>query len=552
MNKLVIIPSAKKVSKELEIDIGDIPSGMIPIGGKPALAYISDFYLSHGFEISVAVDFNKEDIIDYVSKSNLLIKTISVKNSSSLADTILKSLKKNILKTNLLVINFADTFSSFKIPKIDTIYYSNIEEQYRWTTFRLSKTKEIIEIKEKNVFNFNNKRTKIFTGIFVIKNTIKFKYLLEKQINIKNDHLDPFYLAIKEYFNSILSEDKQFIELEKWYDFGHIDTYYSSRRKLLKRERAFNSIKIEEHRGILTKKSKNKSKLIDEINWYRNLPDTLSYLSPKIYKYDINPENPFIKMEYYGYPVLSDIYLFGSWNPGLWSCFFKDLKVILSEMNNFRKSDNFGKIKKSLEEIYINKTILRLKEIEETDLFRKFKKNNIKINNLCCLSITDIISNIPKTFKQLKILQTKSFSIIHGDLCLSNILYDNKNRIVRLIDPRGSFGEYKIYGDKNYDIAKLQHSILGDYDFILNNLFDIEWKSDQELFFSPHIKNRHVLVKEIFKQTFNFSKTDKIKIDFIHSLLFLSLVALHSDKPRSQEAFLANGVFLYSKVFNSL
>ena len=57
MNRLVIIPSAKKVSKELEIEIGDIPSGMIPIGGKPAIAYISDFYLSHGFKISVAVDF---------------------------------------------------------------------------------------------------------------------------------------------------------------------------------------------------------------------------------------------------------------------------------------------------------------------------------------------------------------------------------------------------------------------------------------------------------------------------------------------------------------
>ena len=73
MNRLVIIPSAKKVSKELEIEIGDIPSGMIPIGGKPAIAYISDFYLSHGFKISVAVDQNKEEIIDYVSKSNLLI-----------------------------------------------------------------------------------------------------------------------------------------------------------------------------------------------------------------------------------------------------------------------------------------------------------------------------------------------------------------------------------------------------------------------------------------------------------------------------------------------
>lgn len=551
MNKLVIIPSAKKVSKELEIEIGDIPSGMIPIGGKPALAYISDFYLNQGFKISVVVDHKKEDIKDYISKSNLLIETIDIKNSSSLGETLLKSLKKNDLGTSLLVINFADTFSSFEIPDIDTIYYSSIEEQYRWTTFKLSRTKEIIEIKEKNIFNLNDKRTKIFTGIFVIKNIKKFKKLLENQIN-NFDYLDPFYLAIQDYFNSILEEKKQFLELKKWYDFGHIDTYYSSRRNLFKRERAFNSISIDELRGILTKKSKNKNKLINEINWYRNLPDQLSYLSPKIYEFDINSLNPFIKMEYYGYPVLSDIYLFGSWNPGLWSCFFKDLKFILADMNNFKISDNKGKIKKSLKEMYVNKTILRLKEIEESDLYKKFMKNKLKINNLSCLSITDIVSSLPKTFKRLKIEQTKTFSIIHGDLCLSNILYDSKNRIVRLIDPRGSFGEYKIYGDKNYDIAKLQHSILGDYDFILNNLFDFEWKSDQEIFFRPHLKKRHLLVKEIYKQIFSISEKNKIQIDFIHALLFLSLVALHNDKPKSQEAFLANGIYLYSKVYSSL
>ena len=337
MNRLVIIPSAKKVSKELEIEIGDIPSGMIPIGGKPAIAYISDFYLSHGFKISVAVDQNKEEIIDYVSKSNLLIETIGVKNSSSLGETLLKSIKITDFNTNLLVINFADTFSSFEIPDIDTIYYSNIEEQYRWTTFRLSETKEIIEIKEKNIFNLNDKRTRIFTGIFVIKDIRKFKKLLEKHIN-NADFLDPFYHAIQEYFNLILEEKKQFIELKKWHDFGHIDTYYSSRRSLFKRERAFNSISIDELRGILTKKSKNKSKLINEINWYRSLPDPLSYLSPKIYEFDVNSHNPFIKMEYYGYPVLSDIYLFGSWNPGLWSCFFKEkyCKLMYCQMSEYK------------------------------------------------------------------------------------------------------------------------------------------------------------------------------------------------------------------------
>ena len=113
VNRLVIVPSAKTM-KELEIEIGDIPSGMIPIGGKPAIAYISDFYLSNGFKISVAVDHDKEEIIDYVSKSNLLIETIDVKNSSSLGETLLKSIKITDFSTNLLVINFAILFLLLK------------------------------------------------------------------------------------------------------------------------------------------------------------------------------------------------------------------------------------------------------------------------------------------------------------------------------------------------------------------------------------------------------------------------------------------------------
>ena len=64
--------------------------------------------------------------------------------------------------------------------------------------------------------------------------------------------------------------------------------------------------------------------------------------------------------------------------------------------------------------------------------------------------------------------------VVHGDLCLSNILYDLRSRVCKLIDPRGSFGAAGIYGDPRYDVAKLYHSIYGLYDFITNDLFHVE------------------------------------------------------------------------------
>lgn len=60
-------------------------------------------------------------------------------------------------------------------------------------------------------------------------------------------------------------------------------------------------------------------------------------------------------------------------------------------------------------------------------------------------------------------LPVKRFHIIHGDPTFSNTLVDDQGR-VWLIDPRGSFGASRVYGDPLYDWAKLYYSVVGDYD----------------------------------------------------------------------------------------
>ena len=51
------------------------------------------------------------------------------------------------------------------------------------------------------------------------------------------------------------------------------------------------------------------------------------------------------------------------------------------------------------------------------------------------------------------------FSVIHGDPCFTNILIEETYNFMRLIDPRGSFGSFDIYGDSRYDLAKIFHSM---------------------------------------------------------------------------------------------
>ena len=46
---------------------------------------------------------------------------------------------------------------------------------------------------------------------------------------------------------------------------------------------------------------------------------------------------------------------------------------------------------------------------------------------------------------------------IHGDLCLSNILFNSRINSIKVIDPRGIGynNNLTIYGDQNYDLAKI-------------------------------------------------------------------------------------------------
>ena len=66
--------------------------------------------------------------------------------------------------------------------------------------------------------------------------------------------------------------------------------------------------------------------------------------------------------------------------------------------------------------------------------------------------------------------------ISHGDLCFSNILFDTRVESIKCIDPRGITpkGEYSIYGDRRYDLAKLYHSVVGLYDFIIAGRYSLD------------------------------------------------------------------------------
>lgn len=142
-------------------------------------------------------------------------------------------------------------------------------------------------------------------------------------------------------------------------------------------------------------------------------------------------------------------------------------------------------------------------------------------------------------------------AFVHGDLCLSNILYDSRMRAIKLIDPRGADedGQRMVFGSQVYDVAKLAHSILGLYDHIVAGQYAL---SVERQHFSFRIFGADD-VEEIQGAFRRHSFMPGICMGAIEKtlpLLFIAMLPLHADSARRQTALLANAIRLYAETFH--
>ncbi|EJS83145.1 hypothetical protein KCU_11548, partial [Pasteurella multocida subsp. multocida str. P52VAC] len=138
-------------------------------------------------------------------------------------------------------------------------------------------------------------------------------------------------------------------------------------------------------------------------------------------------------------------------------------------------------------------------------------------------------------------------AILHGDLCFSNMMYDSRGNSIKVIDPRGmnTKQEMVLYGNQTYDLAKLCHSFIGLYDFIIADSFELEKSDDYGIRLNFNIDSRFEEIQQLFMRKQLLPNVTNNEIIPPTILLFLSMIPLHFDKPNRQEAMLANGLRLY-------
>lgn len=173
----------------------------------------------------------------------------------------------------------------------------------------------------------------------------------------------------------------------------------------------------------------------------------------------------------------------------------------------------------------------------------------ITVNGIQYYSLKKIIGILSKEIPA-KLCNINRFTIIHGDLCFTNMLIDDNYSFIKLIDPRGKFGKFDIYGDSRYDLAKLFHSVDGKYDFIIKNMFELEYDENSNIIkFKINTLQKdfdlYELIQTVFKKEIGNQKSN---IEFIESLLFLSMIPLHNENANHQMVMLGTGLQILDRI----
>lgn len=534
-NTYAIIPAAGKPTNKI-LTHTNLPDTMLPINGKPVIGYILEDIKERGIEQVVIVLNEADDHTEkYVmQKFGTKLKLTVVRNTAyhrGVGYSILQA-AKYVTKADGVLVYLGDTI--YKGPlSLDSDFLvttSAYEASDKWC---------FVETSDHGLTFINKPKAytgdgHVLAGLYYFSDAVDFHQALTGAEQTE-DRLEIFHLLDR------YQKPFTLVPAELCYDCGNIENYYKAKIDFL-RTRSFNTVHYNDLYGSITKSGDNAKKLQDEIAWYENIPEPLKIFSPRLIASSDDDKKTEYTLEYYGYQSLADYFAFNHFDDRLWQLIIDRLFDILGEFKKFQTSLPFT----HYDEMYRKKTINRIEALTKDETWANlFTAETITINGI-------VYAGWPTFEKQLKAITADLYdqspmTFLHGDLCLSNILFDPHSRIFKFIDPRGNFGTPSVYGDHHYDIAKLRHSFASRYDFIVSDLFIAENTSEGFIFETFH-EAAHERISAYFDTALVAHGYNLQTIRTIEALLFISMLPLHSDSPSRQRAMFLTGI----KLLNTL
>jgi hypothetical protein len=424
--------------------------------------------------------------------------------------------------------------------------------------YELNAEKDFSELRT-FVDTYKNETTFLhFFSNYVVVNPWTMKNLIDKcgfvnDVYRLNSGSSFIFDQVKPYhdFIDFYSHHRSKEEMEKWLDVPEIEddfsldiSSYGSLIQLYSNSfetRFFNSIESKDN--LLVKVSTDVKKIEREYNYYYLLPDHMKFWYVQPFNLKQNKDQASYEMERLNFPDLSIRWVHGAIDT-------QELKQLLNKIDAYlwqRETkdvalDLYERVETSL---FVDKVVARQMEFKETPYYspiNEYIKNGTDYD-----SIDDIIDHYLRIYKKYrKTPKETKHCIGHGDLCFSNILYSNFIDMLRLIDPKGASGEGELWTNPYYDIAKLSHSICGNYDLIINGLFTIE--IDDMLKLKLTFKRSNEAYIDVFKEFLEMREIEYKMIRIYEVSLFLSMLALHAENQKKLTALILNAIRIMEEI----
>ncbi|MCH7309442.1 aminoglycoside phosphotransferase family protein [Acinetobacter sp. NIPH 1852] len=516
---MILIASGAYVTSDFQVELGKIPPCLLPVGNKKLIelqvATLKNTFKDEEIFLTLPESYHLSSA-EVRILSSLHVNLVFIPDDFKLTESILYVLNTNeyLHREEALYLLHGDTyFSDFNgFEKVDILAVAKSFSSYNWEVVRST-----------------NQHALVWCGFFSFSS---ISYLLKALTIKKNSFVD----AIKFYSDHYHLDE---FEVKNWFDFGHANTYFFSRANITT-ERAFNNLNISN--GVVKKQGKPNVKIDAEALWYINVPTRLKKYIPVLLDYQKDKTNSYYCLEYLPYIPLNELFVHGKNETLQWN---KILDKIFSYMSTsmLSKEDviDIEFTSQNIRNLYMDKSRSRFKQYLDDQGILEDKVVVYKDKKLPKLSqlLEDCIEKVEK----VKVI----YGVMHGDLCFSNILFDSRGDRIKVIDPRGlNFkNEFSLFGDIKYDLAKVTHSIVGMYDFIISGYYKLEETANGSIQIVFDIDERTKKISHQFIEDFEVDGVNVKEIIPLVILLFLSMLPLHSDRPDRQKAMFYNALRLY-------
>ncbi len=526
-----LIMSAAYATSELQAEFGLLPPAFLPVGGKRLYWWQVEELKSRCSKLVLTLPESFSPTPrDAALLAQLEVEIQPIPDGLTLGHSLLYALNILSLGQHSLTVMHGDTLIR-GLPDLPpnglTLHETNTA--YTWAVLGKPDAGGGL-FHDIAVQSSETGKHKVVSGVFTFADTNRLIRALTKENGA-------FLDALSRYHSSLPLEP---VSSGNWLDFGHMQTYQNS-KKAITTERAFNALQIEQNR--VAKFSENSFKMEAESHWFSTIPAALRLYTPPFLGRVERDGMAGYATGYQPLTPLNDLLVFGELGRPAWD-------LIMSACDDFLTSAKAAydparnPDPAPFADLLLGKTMERLPQFEAQTGISVTK--NLEVNGTALPSLTEMAQ---LSFAKINPDESAHRTIMHGDFCFSNIMYDSRCNKVTALDPRGFIreGAASIFGDIRYDIAKLAHSCVGKYDFIISGYAKAVALAPQRFSFDFEVDQLGQMAQSAFlARAFGGVAPNSAEITAIMVHLFLSMLPLHGENPARQLALMLNATRLFA------